>query len=124
MLSCTVLETQDGLKAKNCQFVPNPLSFNALARAWVNPDEFRDELDLAKTRVFGLSFGKEIFAYFDTIPECNRQTGRQTDRQTDRSIVTIPHGMQCICYATALVINTSNRPTYTCPAFKERSQVK
>jgi len=53
----------------------------------VTPSEFREDLDIHKSRMNGLSCGEEsmtiiIFSRFDTVPACDRRTDRQTDGQT------------------------------------------
>jgi len=50
----------------------------------VTPSEFREDLDVQKTRMNGLSCGEEsmhdnIFSRFDTVPACDRQTDGRTD---------------------------------------------
>jgi len=48
----------------------------------VTPLEFREDLDIHKTKMNGLSCGEEsmiMFSRFDTISACDRQTDRRTD---------------------------------------------
>jgi len=45
--------------------------------------EFREDLDIHKTRMNGLSCGEEsnMFSRFDTVPACDGQTDGRTDVQ-------------------------------------------
>ena len=54
----------------------------------VTLSEFREDLDIHKTRMNGLSCGEEMydlydntFSRFDTVPACDRQTDKRTDVQ-------------------------------------------
>jgi len=62
----------------------------------------------AKTRVFALSISEETmndasFVRFDTISECDRQTGGHTDRETDGHLCYCNTSACMACYATVLV---------------------
>jgi len=64
--------------------------------------EFREHLDIHKTRMNGLSCGEESMTiYFDRVPACDRQTDRQTDERTDGQTDVQPISITCFSIADA-----------------------
>jgi len=66
--------------------------------------EFREDLDIHKTRMNVLSCGEEsmticMFSRFDTIPACDRQTDGRTDGQTDGRTDVQPVAKTCFSIA-------------------------
>jgi len=53
----------------------------------VTPSEFREDVDLCKIGMIGLTYGEknydDMLSRFHTIPACYVRTDRRTDRQTD-----------------------------------------
>ena len=68
------------LLVENCDiFIPH---LCLAAPQGVTPLEFREDLDIHKTRMNGLSCGEESMTIcFDTVPACDGQTDGQTDVQ-------------------------------------------
>jgi len=71
------------LLVENCDiFIPH---LCLAAQQGVTSSEFREDLDIHKTRMNGLSCGEEkhddMFSRFDTIPACDGRTDGQTDKQ-------------------------------------------
>ena len=66
------------------------------------PSEFREHLDIHKTRMNGLSCGEESMTiYFDRVPACDRQTDRHTDERTDGQTDVQPISITCFSIADA-----------------------
>ena len=81
-----------------------PLAFNAPAGG--DPSEFREDLNIHKTSMNGLSCGEEIMTIRSAVLiQCLRVTDRQTDRrtdgQTDRRTDVQPISITCFSIADA-----------------------
>ena len=62
----------------------------------VTPSEFREHLDIHKTRMNGLSCGEESMTIYSAVLiGCQRVTDGQTDRQTD------VHPISITCFSIA-----------------------
>ena len=56
----------------------------------MTPSEFREDLDIHKTRMNGLSCGGESFTIYSAVLiQCQRVTDGRTDRQTDVQPISI-----------------------------------
>ena len=68
----------------------------------MTPSEFREDLDIHKTRMNGLSCGEEIMIICSAVLiQYQRVTDRQTDGRTDRRTDVQPIAITCFSIADA-----------------------
>ena len=85
-ISCIVCES-DLLVENRANFIPH-LYLAPPQR--VTPSEFREDLDIHKTRMNGLSCGEEsLTIYSAVLIQCQRMTDGRTDGQTDVQPISI-----------------------------------
>jgi len=88
------------LLVENCDiFIPH---LCLAAPQGVTPSEFREDLDIHKTRMNGLSCGEEIMIICSAVLiQYQRVTDRQTDGRTDRRTDVQPIAITCFSIADA-----------------------